>query len=74
MRIFLDGRRVLNRKSKGWLAYYYENRAYFTKKGLTKQIVLHELYHHLIDSKALELPVRKEEKEANSYARDFLKS
>jgi hypothetical protein len=42
-------------------------------RGLKKRTALHELYHHLIDAKGLEIPLRKEEKEANSYARDFLK-
>ena len=45
------------------------SKTFFTKKGLTKRTVLHELCHHLIDAKGLEIPVRKEEKEANIYAR-----
>ena len=68
MRIILDGRRVGNGDS----ACYFENRAYFTKRGLKKSIVLHELFHHLVYVKGWELPSRIEEKDANSYARDFL--
>ncbi len=68
MRIILDGRRV----GKRYVAYYLRNRALFTKRGLTKRTVLHELYHHMIEIKGLEIPVRIEEKEANSYSREFL--
>jgi hypothetical protein len=69
MRIVLNGRKVGN----GDLACYDRNKAYFTKRGLNKRTVLHELYHHLIDAKGLEKPIRKEEKEANIYAKTFLK-
>jgi hypothetical protein len=68
MRIILNGRKVGN----GDAAVYFENKAYFTKRGLTKRTVLHELHHHLIDSNGMELPQRTEEKAASSYARDFL--
>jgi hypothetical protein len=67
MRIILNGKRV----RKTWVAWYLENQACFKKEGLTKRIVLHELYHHLIEVRSLELPVRTEEKEANAYARCF---
>lgn len=68
MRIRLDGRKVGN----GDIAVYFENNAYFTKRGLSKRTVLHELYHHLIDSNGVELRQRTEEKAANRFARDFL--
>jgi len=68
MKIVLNGHRV----GCGDEACYYRNRAYFTKRGLTKRTVLHELYHHLIDAKGLEKPIRKEEKEANIYAKELL--
>jgi hypothetical protein len=68
MQIMLDGRKV----GKGDVACYFENRAYFTKRGLKKRTVLHELYHHLVYVNGLEMPKTKEEKTANSYARDFL--
>jgi hypothetical protein len=70
MRIVLDGRRTGN----GNRACYIENKAYFTKRGLGKRTVLHEFYHHLVDAKRLDLPSMTEEKEANGYARDFLKN
>ena len=66
MRIMFNGRKVGN----GDIAVYFENRAYFTKKGLTKRTVLHELYHHLVYVNGLEMPKTKEEREANRYARD----
>jgi hypothetical protein len=68
MRIVLNGRKVGNR----YIAYYFQNRAYFTKRGLTKRTVLHELYHHLVYVNGLEMPKTKEERAANQYARDFL--
>lgn len=69
MRIVLDGKRV----GKGCSGYYLKNREYFTKRGLKKRTVLHELYHHLVEVKDSQMPLRKEERDANSYARDFLK-
>ena len=68
MKIILDGKRV----GKGYSGYYLKSKAYFTKRGLTKRIILHELYHHLKDARGLEMPIRTEEKEANGYARAFL--
>jgi len=68
MRIILNGRKVGN----GDIAVYFENKAYFTKRGLTKRTVLHELYHHLVYVNGLEFPDRTEERAANTYARDFL--
>ena len=68
MRIILNGRKVGN----GDIAVYFQNRAYFTKRGLTKRTVLHELYHHLVYVNGVEMPSRTEEKAANSFARDFL--
>lgn len=70
MKIVLNGRKVGNED----IAVYFENKAYFTKRGLTKRTVLHELYHHLAYSKQLDKPCRIEEKEANNYARDFLRA
>ena len=68
MKLILDGKRV----GKGCSGYYLKNRAYFTKRGLTKRIILHEFYHHLIETKDSEMTIRKEEKEANNYAKKFL--
>jgi len=69
MRIILDGHRV----SKKCYGVYFKNKAYFTKEGLKKRIVLHELYHHLIGKRDLKMSSRKEENEANSYASSFFK-
>jgi hypothetical protein len=68
MRIILNGRKVGN----GDIAVYFENKAYFTKRGLKKRTILHELYHHLSYVNGLEMAERKEERDANFYARDFL--
>jgi hypothetical protein len=57
MKVVLDGRRVGN----GDVACCFENRVYFTKRGLNKRTVLHELYHHLVYVKGLETPQTKEE-------------
>lgn len=67
MRIILNGRRV-GRNCLGW---YFENKAYFKKVGFKRQVILHEVYHHLAYSMRLELPLRTEEKEANAYAKSF---
>jgi hypothetical protein len=69
MRIILNGRRVGN----GDRACYSENKAYFTKKGLNRRTVLHEFYHHLVDSKGLEIAIEKEERGANDFSKEFLK-
>ena len=71
MRIFLNGRKVGKRKSNCWVACYFRNKAYFTREGLKKRIVLHELYHHIIAGRSIELTLRMEEKEANAYAKTF---
>jgi len=68
MRIILNGRKVGN----GYTAYYFENKAYFTKRGLKKRTVLHEFYHHLVKMKGLELPEQIEERQANNYAKRLL--
>lgn len=67
MRIVLNGKKV----GKWCLGMYLKNCAYFKKEGLTRKIVLHELYHHLITSKGFELAIMTEEKEANNYAREL---
>jgi hypothetical protein len=67
MRIILNGRKV----GKGGIGCYLEDCAYFKKEGLKKRIVLHELYHHLIEKKGIEIHLRTEEKEANTYAKRF---
>lgn len=68
MKIILNGRKVGKRN----IALYYENKAYFTKIGLKKRTVLHELYHHLVKVKGHERLNKIEEKEAVCYAKDFV--
>ncbi len=68
MRIVLNGRKVGN----GDIAVYFQNRAYFTKRGLTKRTVLHELYHHLIYVNGLNVSGTREERAANSYSKVFM--
>jgi hypothetical protein len=70
IKIVFNGRKVGN----NYLGCYLENRAFFKKEGLTKKIVLHEFYHHLVEVRSLELPLKREEKEANAYSRHFLKN
>ena len=69
MRIIVDGRRVGN----GNEAIHWEGKAFFTKKGLNKRNVLHELYHHIVESKGLEMSWRKEEREASMFARAVIR-
>jgi hypothetical protein len=68
MRVILNGRKV----GRGDEACYFEDKAYLSKKGLNKQTVLHELYHHLVETQGLESTERIEEKEADVYARLFI--
>ena len=69
MRIVVDGRRVGNTDD----ACYYENVAYFKKRGLNRKNVLHEFYHHLVYVYDLDLSDSREEREANRYAKTLLK-
>ena len=69
MRIVLNGKKV----GRGCEAEYFSNKAFFTKKGLNRENVLHEFYHHLVEKKGLDLPERVEEKQAKGYAREFVK-
>lgn len=69
MRIELNGRKVGN----GDVAVYFENKAYFTKRGLNKRTVLHELYHHLLEANNLNMARLKEEKEAGMYSKHLLR-
>jgi hypothetical protein len=67
MKVKLDGRKV----DSHCIAYYFQNRAY-SRRGLTKRTVLHELYHHLVYVNYIELTPTKEEKAANEYSRKFV--
>jgi hypothetical protein len=68
MKVVLDSRRA----GRGNRGCYFENKAYFTKRGLGKRTVLQEFYHHLVDTKRWDLPSRREEKDANHYAEELL--
>ena len=56
----------------GGEACYEDYVAYFTKKGLNKSNVLHELYNHLVYVKGLDVPEKREEKDAETFSKDFL--
>jgi hypothetical protein len=72
MKIIVDGRRVMRTKThKTYLAHYYQNKAYFTKRGLTRRLVLHELCHHIVDAYGLDMGLSEEERGANRFAREF---
>jgi hypothetical protein len=68
MKMVLNGRRVGN----GDEACYDRNVAHFTRRGLNKSNVLHELHHHLAYANEWEMSERREEIEANGYARMIL--
>jgi hypothetical protein len=69
MKIILNGRRVM----RACEADYFEGIACFTKKGLNKRNVLHELCHHILENKRLEMTWRKEEIEAGRFVREVMK-
>lgn len=69
MKVVLDGIRVM----KGYECDYFNGTAMFTKKGLNRRNVLHELYHHLVESYGLEMADRKEERLAGLFAREVMK-
>lgn len=69
MKIVVDGRRVGN----GDEACYDNYVAYFTKKGLNKRNVLHELYHHIVEAYELDMSERMEERMAKRYVRNVMK-
>lgn len=58
---------------RGYECDYFNCIAMFTKKGLNRRNVLHELYHHLVESYGLEMSERKEEKEASLFVREVMK-
>lgn len=71
MKIILNGKKVGKKKSNNWVACYSKNRACFTVEGLTKKVVLHEFYHHLIEQNNLKLTTKMEEREANSFSNRY---
>jgi hypothetical protein len=69
MKIIVDGRRVM----RACEADYFEGIACFTKKGLNKRNVLHELYHHVVENNGLEMSEKIEEMEANRFANEIMR-
>jgi hypothetical protein len=69
MKIILNGRRVM----RACECDYYEGIACFTKKGLNKRNILHELYHHIVENNGLEMSEKIEEMEANRFAREVMR-
>lgn len=69
MKTVLNGKKVGN----GDEACYDRNVAYFTKIGLNKSNVLHELYHHIAYVTEWDMGERREEREANKYAGKVLR-
>jgi len=70
MKIVVDGRRVVNSDEACY--DYQTSTAYFKKKGLDRFNVLHEFYHHLTYINGWDIPERREEKEADTYAKKCL--
>ena len=58
---------------KWYSAEYFENVAVFTKRGLKKRNVVHELYHHVVESKGIKMLRREEEKNAYAFTREVMK-
>jgi len=43
------------------------------RAGLNKQNILHELYHHIVENLGLEIPEKKEEREAERFVNRIIK-
>ena len=69
MKIILNGRRVM----RACDCDYFEGIACFTRRGLKKRNVLHELYHYIVENKNIEMSEAKEEREANTFARAVIR-
>jgi hypothetical protein len=69
MKLIVNGRKV----TRGCDGIYFEGVACFTKSGLNKQNILHELYHHIVENLGLEIPEKKEEREAERFANQIIK-
>ena len=69
MRIIVNGRKT----GKTCVAFYEDGKATFRKSSLNKENVTHEFFHHLVNCRRLKMAEREEEKEANVFAREFLK-
>jgi hypothetical protein len=53
-------------------AWYQSGRARFRKRSVKKRIVLHELAHHLISYKGLEMRRKEEERLCDRFADEIL--
>lgn len=74
LELIVDGRKVVTtRTHKKYAAHYYKNKAYFVRRFLTKPTVLHETFHHLISAKIIDLPLGKEERMAEEFAKFVMK-
>lgn len=69
MKIVVDGRRVY----KAYSAEYFRNRAYFKRREIRKRLVLHELYHHVVEAKGIVFKRREEERLADEFARKVMR-
>lgn len=69
MKVVVDSRRV----SKGYSAEYLGNRAFFKRREIRKRLVLHELYHHIVEAKRLTMPLHEEERRAEEFARKVMR-
>ena len=70
MKIIVDGRRVM----RGYVCDYFEGIACFTKRGLKKRNVLHELYHHLVEANGIEMSEKKEERLASVFVTEIMRA
>ena len=70
MKIVVDGRRA----GKGYDANYDDETytAFFSKRTLNKENVLHELFHHISNVNDWSISERNEEKRPNGYSRRVL--
>lgn len=72
MKLFMDESRC----SKGYLAMYYpDEKTAYARGPVMKKTVLHEFFHHLVDTKVVFLDDSEKktvEKLADEYARIFL--
>jgi hypothetical protein len=67
MKVVVDGRRISKKKS--WQAEYCRGKGYFKKRRLNRRLVLHELYHHVVECMELDMTRTQEESLANEFAR-----
>ena len=70
MKIIVNGHKVGNNNKA---SYNYTNyTAFFKKNGINRFNVLHELYHHIANVENWEFSDKREEREADKYAKKIL--